>query len=59
MPLPEKLLKVALPRVMSPDVKSETLSLKVTVTGIGEVLVGLPAVELIATVGPALSMVKV
>jgi hypothetical protein len=41
--------------VTSPLEKPVTVSLKVTVTGIGEVLVGFEAVVLIVTVGAVLS----
>jgi hypothetical protein len=45
--------------VTSPLVKPVTVSLKTTVTGIGEVLVGFEAMELIVTVGAVLSTPKV
>ena len=50
-PLPLKLPTDPLLVVMSPAVKPVTASSKVTVTGIGEALVGLAAAEVIDTVG--------
>ena len=57
MPLPAKFPAVPFPTVISPTTKPVTDSLNVNVTGIGEVLVGLDAVEVIDTVGAVVSMI--
>ena len=48
-PEPEKLLTVPLSTVISPDSKPVTDPLKVTVIGMGDVIVGEDAVDVIST----------
>ena len=57
VPEPEILPAVPLVTVMSPAINPVTASLKVIVTRIGKVLVGLGAVDVIVTVGEAVSNV--
>ena len=56
-PASTKLPTVPLLAVMSPAVKPKTASLNVTVTGIGEVLVGSDVAEVVETVGATVSIV--
>ncbi len=59
LPEPRRFPAVPLPTVISPSSNPVISSLKVIVTGMGEVFVGLAAVEEIATVGAVASKVTV